>query len=74
MTVWSSYNVHGGQLEDKRMSRHIPQELIDDARDAVKCGKPLAEIAGRLGLNEDYLGMLLRSDLRPKSQAATLPI
>lgn len=56
------------------MSRHIPQELIDDARDAVKCGKPLAEIAGRLGLNEDYLGMLLRSDLRPKSQAATLPI
>jgi hypothetical protein len=46
--------------------RHIPQEILEDARDAVKCGRALAEIAGRLGLKESDLAMLIRSDLRKK--------
>ena len=51
------------------MSIHVPQEIIEDAQEAVKCGKPLAEIAGRLGLHEDYLAMLLRSDVRKRENS-----
>jgi len=41
--------------------RHIPQELIDEATEALQCGRTLEEVAGRLGVQEQYLAMLIRS-------------
>ena len=41
--------------------RHIPQELIDEATEALQFGRTLEEVAGRLGVREDYLAMLIRS-------------
>lgn len=41
--------------------RHIPQELIDEATEALQFGRTLEDVAGRLGLRDDYLAMLIRS-------------
>lgn len=42
------------------MRRYIPQDDLDDARDAVAAGRPLADVAGRLGVSVDELAQLLR--------------
>lgn len=41
--------------------RHIPQELIEEATEALQFGRTLEEVAGRLGVQEQYLAMLIRS-------------
>ena len=48
--------------------RHISQCQIDESRDAIRSGVALPEVAGRLGIPEHYLAMLLRSTNRPKQR------
>jgi hypothetical protein len=55
--------------DEMRTTKHLPQETIDEAADALRYGRPLAEIATKLGVREDYLAMLLPQIRR----AATLP-
>lgn len=40
--------------------RYVPQDQLDDARNAIACGVPVATLASQIGVSEDELRMLLR--------------
>ena len=44
--------------------KHVSQCELDEARDAIRGGASLEQVAGRLRIPEGYLAMLLRSDRR----------
>ena len=51
--------------------RHIPQDLIDDARDAIRFGANPDDIAGKLRVDTQYLMRLLQSDRKRIRDART---
>lgn len=51
--------------------KHIPQFVIDQARDELRFGANPHDIAGKLGIGTEYLIQLLRTDRRPKRDTRT---